>query len=376
MPRQQLNNFNARSFLKEYWQKKALLLTEALPDFESPISPDELAGLSLDEDVESRIIHHKEDGEWELFHGPFDSDFFETLGDKDWTLLVQSVDQWIEEVANLRSLFDFIPSWRMDDIMISFAPPGGSVGPHFDQYDVFLLQASGNRRWYLGQHCDVETPLIPSDVKLLADFDCQEEHLLTPGDILYIPPGKAHHGISESNDCLTISIGFRAPGLNEIVSAFCHEITELHENAEQFEDQDLTEQLEEGHPSEIPGNVLQNLQQLLSRHLNNPQAMIAAFGKLMTEQRYPAIEPVSFLRGKVYFKRLDARMAYFAEADYLRVFANGFSFIADKQQETFIQTLSENEHHQLETADLTDEQAIICKSLMSLGVYEEETASE
>src|SRR5690606_5374232 len=141
-------------------QRKPLLVRQAFTDFESPISPDELAGLSLEEEVESRLIIEHGERPWELRRGPFEESLFSQLPERDWTLLVQAVDQFVPEVAELLEPFPFLPSWRIDDLMISFAAPGGGVGPHYDNSDVFLLQAHGHRRWRIGQFCDSDSPLL------------------------------------------------------------------------------------------------------------------------------------------------------------------------------------------------------------------------
>lgn len=163
-PLQLLGGLTAREFLRDYWQKKPLLVRQAIPDFESPISPDELAGLALEEEVESRLVIEHGERPWELQRGPFNEDTFQDLPERDWTLLVQAVDQFVPEVAELLEDFKFLPKWRIDDLMISFAAPGGGVGPHFDNYDVFLLQAHGHRRWQIGQMCDADSPLLPTPI--------------------------------------------------------------------------------------------------------------------------------------------------------------------------------------------------------------------
>ncbi len=171
IPLQILGGISAREFLRDYWQKKPLLIRQAIPSFESPVSPDELAGLSLEEEVESRMVIEHGDSPWELRRGPFGEDTYQDLPERNWTLLVQAVDQLVPEVADLIEHFRFLPNWRIDDVMISFAAPGGGVGPHYDNYDVFLLQAQGQRRWRVGQMCDSDSPLLPhADLRILADF--------------------------------------------------------------------------------------------------------------------------------------------------------------------------------------------------------------
>ncbi len=159
-PLQLLGGLTPREFLRDYWQQKPLLVRQAIPGFESPISADELAGLALEEEVESRLVLEHGARPWELRRGPFAEDTFSQLPERDWTLLVQAVDQFVPEVAEVLKHFGFLPSWRIDDLMISFAAPGGSVGPHFDNYDVFLLQAQGQRRWKIGQMCEADSRLL------------------------------------------------------------------------------------------------------------------------------------------------------------------------------------------------------------------------
>ncbi len=214
-----LHNFDVENFLKHHWQQKPLLIRGAIPNWQSPLEPDELAGLACEEDIESRLIISS-DG-YEMLHGPFDGDQFAALENKIYTLLVQAVDHHIPEVSALLNAFRFIPNWRIDDVMVSYANEGGGVGAHYDQYDVFLLQGLGQRRWQIGQMCDGNTALLPhDDLRLMADFQVKDEWVLSAGDILYVPPMIAHNGIAQSDDCMTYSIGFRAPSQYELISHY------------------------------------------------------------------------------------------------------------------------------------------------------------
>ena len=238
-PLQLLGGLTAREFLRDYWQKKPLLVRQAIPDFESPISPDELAGLALEEEVESRLVIEHGERPWELQRGPFIEDTFQDLPERDWTLLVQAVDQFVPEVAELLEDFKFLPKWRIDDLMISFAAPGGGVGPHFDNYDVFLLQAHGHRRWQIGQMCDADSPLLPhADLKILAQFEPTDEWVLAPGDMLYLPPRLAHCGTAE-DDCMTYSVGFRAPSAAEVLTHFTDFLGQFLPDEERYSDPDI-----------------------------------------------------------------------------------------------------------------------------------------
>lgn len=180
---------------------------------------DTLAGLALDEDVESRLVIGAGNGPWQLEQGPFEEDRFAALGERGWTLLVQSVDHYLTETSLLLDDFAFLPGWRLEDIMISYAAEGGSVGPHFDRYDVFLIQASGQRHWQLGPVCDEHSPQrSDTPLKMLAHMPVEQELTAGPGDVLYLPPGVAHHGIALDSHCVTWSVGFRAPDYRDLLT--------------------------------------------------------------------------------------------------------------------------------------------------------------
>jgi 50S ribosomal protein L16 3-hydroxylase len=207
---------------------------------------------------------------------------------KRWTVLVQAVDQLVPEVAALRDRFRFVPDWRIDDVMVSVAANGGGVGPHFDQYDVFLVQGAGRRRWRIGARCDADSALRPHDgLRLLADFEALEEHILEPGDILYLPPGIAHDGIAESDGCMTYSIGFRAPSRSELVSGFCdHVIDELVDD-DRYADPDLRRQ---ANPGEIAPAVLARLQAMITETMHDSEMFARWFGTYVTTPKYPELD--------------------------------------------------------------------------------------
>ncbi len=266
-------------FLASHWQQKPLLIRGAIEHFKPPVSSHQLAGLALEEDIESRIIEQR-DADWVLHHGPFQNTDYQR--ENPWTLLVQAVDQYLPEVAVLRQLVDFIPQWRVDDVMVSYAVDGGSVGPHFDNYDVFLLQGEGERLWKVGQFCDDQSPLLPHDeLRILSLFESQAEYLLGPGDILYLPPGIAHWGIARG-ECTTFSIGFRAPRVNDMVSRWADQLLEQIGPDQFYHDARLE-------PVSRPGEIR-------SRDLERVRAQVQAaldqasgerwFGELVTEPRY------------------------------------------------------------------------------------------
>jgi len=210
-------------FLADYWQQKPLFMPNAVADFTPPLSSDELAGLAMEEDVESRIVEER-GGAWSVSHGPFELQDFQRP--VPWSLLVQAVDCHVPAVAQLQKLVASIGLWRLDDVMVSYGIDGASVGPHFDNYDVFLLQGEGEKRWKIGQNCDKTTALLPDDqVKILRQFDVREEFLLRTGDILYVPPGVAHWGVAVG-ESTTFSIGFRAPRVQDLLARFADQSLE------------------------------------------------------------------------------------------------------------------------------------------------------
>jgi 50S ribosomal protein L16 3-hydroxylase len=179
-------NVDIDTFLRETWQQKPLLIRNPWAAWANPLEPDELAGLACEAEVESRLVTGGE-GLWAVEHGPFDEKRFGALGKSPWTLLVQAVDHHVPKVAALLAPFRFVPNWRIDDVMVSYATDGGGVGPHYDQYDVFLIQGAGQRRWRVGQNCDGGSALLPhEDLRLLAAFEATDEWVLEPGDILYV----------------------------------------------------------------------------------------------------------------------------------------------------------------------------------------------
>ncbi|MBP6724696.1 MAG: cupin domain-containing protein [Halioglobus sp.] len=318
-------NFDSNAFLAEYWQRKPLLIRNAINSFASPLPADELAGLALEEEVESRIIEYRR-GQWRLQHGPFRTEDFKR--DSPWTLLVQAVDHYVPAVAELRQLVDFLPSWRLDDVMVSYAVDGGSVGPHYDNYDVFLLQGEGERHWQLGQFCNSRSPLLPHDeLRILANFACTEEHLLGPGDMLYVPPGMAHWGVARG-ECTTFSIGFRAPRINDMVSRWADSLLERLDPETFYTDGDMGPATRAG---EIRPCDLERARAQVSAALD--QAMDNHwFGAMVTEPRYDCgrdedqlDHAMALLAGRPALLELSsaARVAWQQEESGIMVFCNG-----------------------------------------------------
>jgi len=271
-------------FLRDYWQKKPLLIRGALPNFVSPITANDLAGLACEEMALSRLITHTpKTDRWTLRNGPFAEADFATLPKSHWTLLVQDVDKWDSNVAALLDQFRFIPDWRIDDVMVSYAVDGGSVGAHVDQYDVFLLQAAGTRRWQISTAADAPKQFrSDAELKLLTEFNPTDEWLLEPGDMLYLPPGVPHHGIA-IGECLTFSIGLRAPSHAELFSDFAEFIAERLAEEQRYTDSDLSAAR---FPGEIDTSALQNVQKILAALGNADEGQLRAwFGPFITRYR-------------------------------------------------------------------------------------------
>ena len=244
-----LLGMSAEQFLRDYWQKKPLLIRNAFPAFASPLQSEDLAGLACEEGALARIVRHDWQADtWQVENGPFPEEKFPGMPHQDWTLLVQDMDKWDADVAGLLAHFDFLPRWRMDDIMISFAAPGGSVGAHIDNYDVFLLQAQGHRRWQIDTrpHPD-ETYRDDVPLRLLKHFNPDQDWVLAPGDMLYLPPGVPHHGVAE-DACLTISVGLRAPSSAELLDHYAQTLAFDADERIRYTDPDLAVP---GDPNEI-----------------------------------------------------------------------------------------------------------------------------
>ncbi|MDE0747733.1 MAG: cupin domain-containing protein [Porticoccaceae bacterium] len=278
-----LGDLSADQFLAEYWQKKPLLIRNAIPHFEPPIDGDDLAGMSLEPTVESRLVIGED---WQVEHGPFDEGRFETLPEDSWTLLVQAVDLWVPEVAELLNHFDFLPAWRVDDIMVSYAEDGGSVGPHFDHYDVFLLQGSGQRRWQISESANGDMTLASdTSLKVLENFVATDEWVLNPGDMLYLPPKIAHHGVA-IGECTTFSVGFRAPAATEMLDDLATELLSRDLVPNHLTDPPLTAAMAN---APISAEYVQRVKALLLETLDDDQMLGQWFTQFMTEPKYPPL---------------------------------------------------------------------------------------
>jgi 50S ribosomal protein L16 3-hydroxylase len=352
-----LGGLTPSAFMRRYWQKKPLLIRQAVPGVQSPIERSKLFALAESEDVESRLIvqtgkaaagrttpasksSKKPDAGWKLAHGPLSRRSLPPMSQPGWTLLVQGLDLHVPAAHALLQQFRFVPDARLDDLMISYATDGGGVGPHYDSYDVFLLQVHGRRRWRIGP---LKNRSLQEDVplKILTQFEPEEEWVLEPGDMLYLPPMWGHDGIAEG-ECMTCSVGFRVPERTELArevlarlieEVACPEVPQLYKDPSQPAT---------ATPGEIPAGLQAFALDAVERLLKDPQLLYSALGEVITEPKprvwFQAGEPLPDGTGV----RLDprTRMVY----DDRRVFANGESWRAAGKDARQLRRLADERH--------------------------------
>ncbi len=282
-----LGGISPATFMQRHWQKKPLLVRQAMAGVKPPMSRAALFDLAGSEDAESRLVVRAE-GAWQVRTGPVPRRALPPASRPGWTLLVQGLDLHVPAAHELLSRFRFIPAARLDDLMVSWASPGGGVGPHVDSYDVFLLQVQGQRRWRVGKVKDAAF-VEGAPLKLLRHFEPTQEWLLEPGDMLYLPPGWGHDGVAESGDCMTCSIGFRAPAAGELAREL------LMRLADEGDEDDGTsaaaalyrdpQQPATATPGALPDGLLQFARAALERQLSEPDALARVFGEMLTEPK-------------------------------------------------------------------------------------------
>lgn len=286
-----LGDLTVERFLAEHWQKRPLLVRGALPGIAPPLSPDELAGLACEPEVESRIVSRNADPlrPYSLRQGPFDEADFAALPERDWTLLVQDCDKQAPSTASFLDPFRFIPDWRIDDLMISYATEGGGVGPHVDQYDVFLVQVLGRRRWQIATPRPAAREIAGLDLRVLAEFTPEQDWVLEPGDLLYLPPGVPHHGVA-LDACMTCSVGFRAATQREQFSDLAELLYATIPEDARYTDPGL--RAEQAQPrGRIDPEALASVRQHLRRHLcPSDDQLDAWFARYVTEPK-PGLRP-------------------------------------------------------------------------------------
>jgi len=285
-----LGGLSAQTFMRKYWQKKPLLIRQAIAGVVSPVNRAEMFELAGRDDVESRLVVQggpskgkKAAPEWALHHGPITRARIPKLNQPRWTLLVQGLDLHVPAAHELIKQFRFVPDARLDDLMISYASDGGGVGPHYDSYDVFLLQVHGTRRWRIGPIKDA-TLLPDMPVKILANFEPEEEYVLEPGDMLYLPPRWAHDGIAEG-ECMTCSVGFRVPETTELAREVLTRLTEGLEPEDPPKLYKDPKQVATDEPGRIPADLQQFAVDAIERALKDPIALKTALGEMLTEPK-------------------------------------------------------------------------------------------
>jgi 50S ribosomal protein L16 3-hydroxylase len=341
-----LGGLSPATFMRRHWQKKPLLVRQAIPDFAPLLGRSELFELAGREEVESRLVVQQGAGGWKLQRGPLARRSLPPLKQPRWTLLVQGVDLHDARAHDLLQRFRFVPDARLDDLMISFATDRGGVGPHFDSYDVFLLQAEGRRRWRIGRQRDLQ---LRGDLplKILAKFEPEQEHVLEPGDMLYLPPGWAHDGIAEG-ECQTYSIGFRVPAKGDLAQELLQRVGDEARDA-------VGDALyrDAGHPAtDHPGAIPEALQQFardaVEAALKQPGALERALGEYLTEPKphvwFEAREAPRRL-GRVV---LDRRTRMMHDAKH--VYVNGESWRATGRDAALMRRLADR--RALSAADL------------------------
>ncbi|MEN9843171.1 MAG: ribosomal protein arginine hydroxylase [Pseudomonadota bacterium] len=350
LPLPLLGGLSSAQFMEQHWQKKPLLVRQAIPGFTPLLTVPELFGLSQQEDVESRLIVHQPPAApkprsrkpaapaWRLSHGPFSKTSFPPSSQPGWTLLVQGVDLHDDAVHALMNRFRFIPDARLDDLMMSWASLHGGVGPHFDSYDVFLLQAAGRRRWRMGRQEDLS---LQEDVplKILTHFVPEEEHILEPGDMLYLPPRWAHDGIAEDEGCMTYSVGFRVPQRASLAAELLLRMTDAFEDDTLYHD---AQQVATNTPAAIPDTLAAFAENALARLLADKRSLACALGEVMTDPK-PKVwfeEPQEdWALGAV---KLDRRTKMMYDAQH--IFINGDSFRAAGADARLMRRLADTRH--------------------------------
>ncbi len=328
-------NFDSAAFLRDHWQQKPLLIRNPWAAWKNPLEPDDLAGLACEDHVESRLIVQARDA-FRVEPGPIPEKRFGKLGKAPWTLLVQAVDHHVPDVAALIAPFRFIPNWRIDDVMVSYASDGGGVGPHFDHYDVFLVQGLGTRRWQVGGLCDNDTELLPhDDLRLLANFEATDEWLLEPGDMLYVPPRFAHNGVAVGDDCMTYSIGFRAPSRSELIAHYVDDVLSGLSDDDRYGDAGLAAQ---SNPGEITAAALARLHEMIVEKLADKDTFARWFGTYNSTPKYPDVDwvpeaPVSIeavrtrlAAGEPLHRNPASRFSFVKQGERVMLFVDGEAF--------------------------------------------------
>lgn len=357
-----INQLGQSDFLKQYWQKRPLLIKGGFDEFEDPIEPEELAGLAMEENIESRLITNH-DNNWQSYHGPFED--FTKLSDSHSTLLVQAVDHWHPLAAQLLEPFRFIPNWRIDDLMVSYSTPHGGVGPHLDQYDVFIIQGQGKRHWRVGlPDANLKQFAQNSSLLQVEHFSAVIDTILEPGDILYIPPGCPHEGYAIEN-ALNYSVGFRAPDQKDFLSNFADYLIDNESGTSRYTDSNLTLRPSKGELTDLEVSAIGNL---MRDALNDPITLKAWLGDMLSQPKHemdlaPLDPPIQVSELREYLNEAacieragGVRALYQNLGDKIALSINGETFLLEQQHLNVITLLTD--HLSFSTSELSD--AINC----------------
>ncbi len=332
-----LGGLSPATFMRRHWQKKPLLVRQAWPGVEPPLPRAQLFDLAGAEGVESRLVQRRL-GRWQVRHGPLPRRALPPLSRPDWTLLVQGLDLHVPAAHRMLQHFRFVPDARLDDLMVSWASNGGGVGPHFDAYDVFLIQVSGSRRWRLAPPTRRREPpwVEGAPLKLLRDFAPTQDWLLEPGDMLYLPPLWGHDGTAEGGDCMTCSAGFRVPAAGELARELLVRLSEEEADPSLYRDPG---QAATATPAAVPPALEDFARRALERHIADPQALPRALGEVLTEPKpnvWFEAQGVDSIQGAVGLSPR-TKMMY----DERHVFINGESFVAGGRDARLMRALAD-----------------------------------
>lgn len=364
-----LGGLSPQAFMRRHWQRRPLLVRAAMPRVVPPVDRAALFALAARDDVRSRLVL-REGRAWRLRHGPIPRRALPSLATRRWTLLVQGVDVRVDAAHEMLARFRFVGDARLDDLMVSWASDGGGVGPHVDSYDVFLLQVQGRRRWRVGR---VGDPALAAGVplKILARFEAQEEWVLEPGDMLYLPPGWAHDGVA-IGECMTCSIGFRAPGAGEAAQALLERLADRPIEAAGRRFRDPHETASE-HPARLPPRLADFARDALSRALAEPAALATALGEWLSEPDPGAVFAARRAASAGWHVDRATRMLY----DGRHLFVNGEAFVASGRDAVLLRRLADRRRlAPREQLALSDEARDVLAGWADAGWIHEGTTQE
>ncbi len=332
-----LGGLTASQFMRKHWHKKPLLVRQAIPGFKAPIPRARLLAMAGEDGVESRLIQQLDGDNWKLSHGPLSRRSLPALTKPGWSVLVQGVDMHDDKAHELLQQFRFVPEARLDDLMISFATDKGGVGPHFDSYDVFLLQAHGKRRWRIGRQKDLSLQ-EDKPLKILANFEPEEEFVLEPGDMLYLPPKWAHDGVAEG-ECMTYSIGFRSPDRGEMGRELLLRMSDEPDEPENPVIYRDPKQEAVSNPAEIPAGMYDFAREALQKALAEPLALERALGEYLSDPKPNVWFEHGDENGMFESVVLDRRTRMMYDAKH--IFINGESYLAGGRDATLMRKLAD-----------------------------------